>query len=82
MLHSRENDLLQNIKQLEVVDELSLMWRRLFTSSHPEVLLGKGALKICSKVTGEHACRSVVFIKLQSNWSAFSFGVSQLSLPN
>ena len=76
MLHLRENDVLQNVKQLEVVDELSLMWRRLFTSSHPEVFLGKGALKICSKVTGEHACRSVIFIKLQSNWTAFSFGDS------
>ena len=76
MLHLRENDVLQNVKQLEVVDELSLMWRRLFTSSHPEVFLEKGALKIRSKVTGEHACRSVIFIKLQSNWTAFSFGVS------
>ena len=27
-------------------------------SSHPEVLLGKGVLKICSKFTGEHPCRS------------------------
>ena len=26
----------------------------LFRSSHPEVLLGKGVLKICSKFTGEH----------------------------
>ena len=34
----------------------------------PEVLLGKGALKICSKFTGEHACRSVISIKLQNNF--------------
>ena len=27
--------------------------------------LGKGVLKICSKFTGEHPCRSVVSIKLQ-----------------
>ena len=32
--------------------------------SHPEVFLGKGILKICSKFTGEHPCRSVVSIKL------------------
>ena len=31
-------------------------------SSPPEVLLGKGVLKICSKFTGEHPCRSVMFI--------------------
>ena len=33
-------------------------------SSHPEVLLGKGVLKICSKFTGEHSFRSVISIKL------------------
>ena len=36
-------------------------------SSHPEVFLAKGALKICSKFTGEHPCRSAIPIKLQSN---------------
>ena len=33
-------------------------------SSSPEVFLGKGVLKICSKFTGEHPCRSVISIKL------------------
>ena len=33
-------------------------------SSHPEVFLRKGVLKICSKFTGEHPCRSVISIKL------------------
>ena len=37
-------------------------------SSHPEVFLGKGVLKICSKFTGEHSCRSKISIKLQSNF--------------
>ena len=37
-------------------------------SSHPEVLLRKGVLKICSKRTGESSCRSVTLIKLQSNF--------------
>ena len=26
-------------------------------SSHPEVFLGKGVQKICSKFTGEHPCQ-------------------------
>ena len=34
-------------------------------SSHPEVFLGKGVLKICSKFTGEHLCWIAVSIKLQ-----------------
>ena len=32
-------------------------------ASCPEVFLGKGALKICGKPTGEHPCRSVISIK-------------------
>ena len=34
-------------------------------SSCPEVFLRKGVLKICSKFTGVHQCRSVISIKLQ-----------------
>ena len=33
-------------------------------SHRPEVFLGKGVLKICSKFTGEHPCRSAISIKL------------------
>ena len=40
---------------------------KMFRSSRPEVFLAKGVLKICSKFTGEHPCRSVISIKLQSN---------------
>ena len=29
-------------------------------SSYLEVLVGKGILKMCSKFTGEHPCRSVI----------------------
>ena len=32
-------------------------------SSHPEVFLRKDVLKICSKFTGEHPCRSAISIK-------------------
>ena len=37
-------------------------------SSPSQVFLGKGVLKICSKLTGEHACQNVISIKLQSNF--------------
>ena len=37
-------------------------------SSPPEVFLGKGILKICSKFTGEHPHQSVILIKLQSSF--------------
>ena len=43
-------------------------------SSHSEVFLVKGNLKIRSKFTGEHPCRSVISIKLQSK-SHFGMGV-------
>ena len=39
-----------------------------FRSSHPEVFLEKGALKIWCIFTGEHPCRSVISIKLKSNF--------------
>ena len=39
-----------------------------FRSSRPEVFLGKDVLKIRSKFTGEHPCRSVISIKLQSKF--------------
>ena len=33
----------------------------------PEVFLTKSVMKICSKFTGEHTCRSVISIKLICN---------------
>ena len=39
-----------------------------FRSIDPKVFLWKGVLKIWSKFTGEHPCRSVILIKLQSNF--------------
>ena len=33
-------------------------------SSHPKVFLRNGVLKICSKFTGEHPCRSEISVKL------------------
>ena len=37
-------------------------------SRPPEVFLGKRVLEICSKFTKEHPCRSVISVKLQSNF--------------
>ena len=37
-------------------------------SSRPEVFLGKGVPKICSKFIGEHPCQSAISIKLQNNF--------------
>ena len=46
-----------------------------FRSSHPEVFLVKGVLKICSKFTGEHPCRSVISIKLFCKHTKTSFSI-------
>ena len=40
----------------------------IFRSNLPEVFLVKGALKICSKFTGEHPWLSVISIKLLYNF--------------
>ena len=40
-----------------------------FRNSHPELVLGRDVLKICSKFTGEHPCRSVISIKLLCNFT-------------
>ena len=37
-------------------------------SSRPEVSLGKVVVKMCSKFTGEHPCRSVISIKVLCNF--------------
>ena len=50
--------------------------------SHLEMFLGKGVLKICSKFTGEHPCRSAISVKLQSNFIEITLrhGCSPLNL--
>ena len=42
-------------------------------SSHSEVFLGKGVLKICTKFTGEQPCRSVISIKLLCSFIEITF---------
>ena len=45
---------------------LTLKWSEDFVrSSHPDVFLRKGVVKICSKLTGEHPRRSVISIKFE-----------------
>ena len=41
-----------------------------YRSNRSGVFLVKGILKIYSKFTGEHPCRSVISIKLTSAWSS------------
>ena len=43
-----------------------LRFRKKFRSSLSEVFLGKDVMKICTKFTGEHLCRTVISITLQS----------------
>ena len=52
------------------------IWR----DSPPEMFSGKGVLKIYSKFTGEHPCRSVVSTKLQSNASVFGVTLKSFTL--
>ena len=51
-------------------------------SNPPYIFLRKGVLKICSKFTGEHLCRSVISIKLPSNFIkiALRHGCSPVNL--
>ena len=44
--------------------QIWIEWTRKFRSSPAEVFLRKGVLKICSKFTREHPCRSVISVKL------------------
>ena len=52
-------------KQFTQVYCLSL---NLVRSNRPEVFLGNGVLKKCSKFTGEHPCRNEISIKLLCNF--------------
>ena len=54
----------------------------IFRSSHPEVFLENGVLKICGKFTGENPCRSVFSITLLCNFIVITFrhGCSPVNL--
>ena len=68
------------IKVLEILQFFAIDWctmTSLYRSSRPEVFLGKGALKICSKFTGEHSCRNAISIKLLCNFIEFGGGLKR-----
>ena len=48
-------------------------WLNICRSSHPEVFLENAVLKICSKFTGEHPCRSGISINFRSNLIEIAF---------
>ena len=60
----------------------SLFFLLLLRSSHTDVFLGKSVLEICSKSTGEHACRSAISINLLCNFIeiALRHGCSPVNL--
>ena len=59
---------------------IKFSWKR--RSSSPEVFLWKGVLEISSKFTGYHPCRSVILLKLLSNFIeiVLQYGCSLVSL--
>ena len=54
----------RNIPFFEIYQNQKLKMSATFRKSPPDVLLGKGVPKICSKFTGEHPRHSVISIKL------------------
>ena len=66
----------------ENIEKDANFFKKITRSSHPEVFLVKGVLKICSKFTGEHPCRSVISIKLLCNFIeiALRHGCSPVNL--
>ena len=48
--------------------EIYTCWKK-NRSSRPEVFIGKDVLKICSKCTGEHLCRSAISVMLLCNFT-------------
>ena len=57
-----------NFYCFQVLFSFSSNKESIYRSSSRDVFLGKGVLNICSKFTGENPCRSVISIKLQSNY--------------
>ena len=56
------------------------VWDVRCRSSHPEVFLGKGILKIYIKFTGDHPCRSAISIKFNKATLLKSHGCSPVNL--
>ena len=58
--------------------------KHIYRGSLPELFLGKDVLKICSKCTGEHPCRSAISMKLLSNFIKIKIrhGCCLVNLPH
>ena len=63
------NASIRNSLKTKIIARNDCRYRR----SPIEVLLGKDVLKICSKFTREHPCRSVISLKLLCNFLEISF---------
>ena len=50
------NDTEMQTKKQHYIKKVRVQWN--LRNSHLDAFLGKGVLKICSKFTGEHPCRS------------------------
>ena len=72
------NDKCSEVQCRKLITTVALLYR----SSHLEVFLRKGVLKICTKFTGEHSCRSIISIKLLCNFIeiALQHGCSPVNL--
>ena len=70
-----------NVKKYDP-DVANSILNPLYRSSRSEVFLVKGALKTCSKFTGEHPCRSVISIQLLRNFTEITIrhGCSPVNL--
>ena len=55
-------------REFQKTKKYSFFYLEVDRSSPSEVFLREGVLKICSKFTGEHPCRSAISIKQQSNF--------------
>ena len=89
----KQQNLFENLVELLAIFFLALsMTHFVFRSSRPEVFLRKGVLKICSKFTGGHPCRSAISIKFLHfnkcflglicilNWMRYQFILKKQSL--
>ena len=54
--------------KVQYYTEFSLNYDKMSRSNRPEVFLGTGVLKICSKFTGKHSCRICKATILKSHY--------------
>ena len=73
---SKENNIVKNYLKV-----FSTTFQTYYRKSRPDVFLGKGALKVCSKFAREHSCQSVISIpRTQQYVNSFQRALSRLLL--